>query len=106
MDLTVNPCQDFYKFSCGGWEKMLSDSPPAIFSDTDQIIHKFKLMNKGIKKDVLGIGAYISLGNRRHLKSIQIIQFFSELLQEDRNNNSNNAFKKARKMYQSCMNTG
>ena len=47
---------------------MLSDSPPAIFSDTAQIIHKFKLMNTGIKKDVLGIGAYIRFGQSSSLK--------------------------------------
>lgn len=57
MDLTVDPCEDFYKFSCGSWKKWSNNS--LTLNEIAQIKQQLKFMHWGIKNDVLGMNQSI-----------------------------------------------
>lgn len=48
MDRTADPCNDFYKFACGGW---LKENP---IPDDQSSISTFAKTDKALKKELKG----------------------------------------------------
>jgi len=76
LDRTIDPCQDFYKFSCGGWEK-----------------------NNPIPADQAGWSVYAKLANENQ-------QFLWGILEDDaKAQNRTPVQQKVGDYFAACMNT-
>jgi len=75
LNTTTNPCNDFYTFACGGWKEKHE------IPKSENEITAFTMLTQEIEKAIY------------------------ELLQEPPQSGESDALKKARKFYQSCMDT-
>uniref|UniRef100_A0A3P8UYM2 Endothelin converting enzyme like 1 n=1 Tax=Cynoglossus semilaevis TaxID=244447 RepID=A0A3P8UYM2_CYNSE len=75
IDPTIQPCQDFYSFACGGW-----------------------LRRHGIPEDKLSYGIITAIGEHNEEKLQHL------LLEPIRRNEPNSAERKVKEFYKSCIN--
>ncbi|XP_051254326.1 endothelin-converting enzyme-like 1 [Dicentrarchus labrax] len=75
IDPTIQPCQDFYSFACGGW-----------------------LRRHGIPEDKLSYGIITAIGEHNEEKLQRL------LLEPIRRRGSNSAERKVKEFYRSCVN--
>ena len=57
IDPTVDPCDDFYQFACGGWVQK-NPIPPALSS-----FHNFRVIHKELQETMRG-GCITAYGSR------------------------------------------
>ncbi|KAM9318079.1 endothelin-converting enzyme-like 1 [Pholidichthys leucotaenia] len=77
IDPTIQPCQDFYSFACGGW-----------------------LRRHGIPEDKLSYGIITAIGEHNEEKLQRL------LLEPIRRHGPNSAERKVKEFYRSCINIG
>ena len=53
MDSSVNPCEDFYKYSCGGWERRYTISESGIRVTRFDVLYQ---KNVNLLNNVIGSG--------------------------------------------------
>lgn len=74
MDQSVDPCEDFYSFACGGFEKN------TIIPDDESSVDSFSLLSDELTKQV------------------------RMLIETPIKDNDAHSFQLAKKLYQSCLN--
>jgi endothelin-converting enzyme len=62
MDSSVDPCKDFYSFSCGNWEKMTAIPP------SKSKYGSFSQISDEITKKLKGVGSIMKLWNQHLIK--------------------------------------
>jgi neprilysin len=92
MDLAANPCHDFYQFSCGNY--LRSQEVP------DDNFHRSMLQE--MQEEVLAV-IKSKVKNPLFKFVIKSIMFCKELIEQPPLSDENEATKKARKLYASCM---
>ena len=67
MDTSVDPCKDFYKYSCGGWERKYTISPSVTR------VTRFGVLNQ---KNVISLSNTIESGKDGNVPAVKLARKF------------------------------
>ena len=98
MDITADPCDDFYRFACGGWME------ENVIPDGRNKWGRFYELRGAVDDDLKGKARECEPENIYHLFNIEILQTL-EIVTSEENEGKPASVIKLRNMFSSCMDT-
>ncbi|CDQ65789.1 unnamed protein product [Oncorhynchus mykiss] len=99
MDATVEACQNFYQYACGGWlERHVIPETSSRHSVFDILRDKLEIVLKAI------FYFFISMSNHFWVNLCNAVGYLLTGVFETESDQDRDAFKKAKTLYSSCMN--